>query len=227
MESLTALIDVFFTLDLAGKIIIFILTFMSIYMWGLIIAKSVALKAVERGNHKALERLKTFQAHFSRDYVQLFRDFPDTSVLPLYRIYRTVCDYLFTHDSVTQMDLIAAEKLVDASTAEQVNDLEEGLNFLSVTATIAPFLGLLGTVWGIMVSFRRMTQAGSTTISTVAPGIAVALVTTVVGLIVAIPAVIAFYHFRRRINAQLVVMEKFGKELIARIGRCVLQEEQK
>lgn len=225
MESFTALIDVFQTLDIAGKIIIIILAIISIYMWGLIIAKWVALKTVERGNQKAFERLKAFQAQFSRDFVQLYRDFPETTALPLYRIYRAACDYLFTHDSITSADLNAAEKLLDASTAEQVNDLEEGLSFLSVTATIAPFLGLLGTVWGIMVSFRRMTQAGSTTISTVAPGIAVALVTTVVGLIVAIPAVVAFYHFRRRINSQLVVMETFSKELLARIGRCVAQEE--
>ena len=129
-------------------------------------------------------------------------------------------------DKLRNEDVDDAEKLLDTKMAEEVNRLEEGLSFLSVTSTIAPFLGMLGTVWGIMVSFRKMTQVGSTTISTVAPGIAIALVTTIVGLIVAIPAVCAFFYFRAKIDKELVLMEKFSKEIIVKVGRLVSLESE-
>jgi biopolymer transport protein TolQ len=218
------LLEVFQTLDLTGKIIVFVLLVMSVYMWGLIAAKWIYLNAVERGNQRLLDRLRSFDAQFARDYLQLMRDVPDSSNLPVYKLYRACCDHLFVHDTILPTDVIAAEKVLDARLAEQVADLEDGLTYLSITSMVSPFLGLLGTVWGIMVAFRKMTQHGSTTISTVAPGIAVALVTTVVGLVVAIPAVVAFYTFRQRVNRQLVMMETFGRELIARISRHVHME---
>ena len=225
MGPLSALIEIFQSLDIAGKLIIFVLAVISVYMWGLIFAKLLSLKAVDSGNEKIYMRLRGFNAQFARDFLQLFRDFPESSVLPLYKLYRVCCDHLLIHEKITIEDIAATEKVIDSHIAEQVDTLEEGLNFLSVTATIAPFLGLLGTVWGIMVMFRRMTQAGSSTISTVAPGISVALTTTIAGLIVAIPAAIAYYYFRGRVNKQLVLMEKFSRELIAKIQRLVQEEK--
>ena len=146
--------------------------------------------------------------------------------MPLYVLYRECCDAIFISDKIRKEDVEDAEKLIDTKVAEEVNNLETGLSLLSVTSTIAPFLGMLGTVWGIMVSFRKMTQLGSTTISTVAPGIAIALVTTIVGLVVAIPAVCAFFYFRAKIDKQLVLMEKFSKEIIIKIGRLVSMESE-
>jgi len=195
-------------------------------MWGLMVAKWYFISQVDRGDRRMFERLKEFRAQFIRDYLQVFRDFPENSTLPLYRLYRVCCDHIFSDDSITEADIDSAEKLLDAHVAEEVTELEQGIDFLSVTATIAPFLGLLGTVWGIMISFRKMTQAGSTTISTVAPGISVALVTTVVGLVVAIPAAAGFYYFRGRVNKELVLMEKFSKELIVRMKKLVRKEEE-
>lgn len=224
MGAISALYEIFQSLDITGKMIIFLLVVISVYMWGLIAAKWLFLKSVERGNNRIYTRFRGFQAQFSRDYLQLFRDFPESSTMPLYKLYRVCCDHIFMHDTVRPADVEATERLVDAGVAEQVNELEEGLNFLSVTATISPFLGLLGTVWGIMIMFRRMTQAGSSTISTVAPGISVALTTTIAGLIVAIPAAVAFYYFRSRINRQLVLMEKFSRELIVKLERLVSEE---
>ena len=224
MGAFSTILEIFNSLDITGKIIVVLLTVISIYMWGLIAGRWRYLNVIERGNLRMFKRLKEFRAQFLRDYLQLFRDFPDSSRLPLYRLYRVSCDFIFNNDTISINDFPAAEKLIDAQLGEQVNELEQGLNYLSVTATIAPFLGLLGTVWGIMISFRRMTTAGSTTISTVAPGISVALVTTVVGLIVAIPAAVAFYYFRTRINKQIVMMENFSRELIVRMQKLAEQE---
>ena len=226
MGPISALFEIFQSLDIAGKLIIFILAVISVYMWGLIAAKLLFLKTIDQGNQQIFTRLRGFKAKFSRDMLQLFRDFPQSTSLPLYKLYRVCCDNLLTHENILPSDITATEKLLDTNIAEQVDQLEEGLNFLSVTSTIAPFLGLLGTVWGIMVMFRRMTQAGSSTISTVAPGISVALTTTIVGLIVAIPAAIAFFYFRGRINKQLILMEKFSRELMAKLERLIVEEKE-
>jgi len=224
MGPLSALIEIFQSLDIAGKLIIFVLAVISVYMWGLIFAKMLSLKTVDNGNKKIYARLRGFNAQFALDFLQLFRDFPENSAQPLYKLYRVCCDNLLVHDKISVEDVAATEKVIDSHIAEQVDALEEGMNFLSVTSTISPFLGLLGTVWGIMVMFRRMTQAGSSTISTVAPGISVALTTTIAGLIVAIPAAIAYYYFRGRVNKQLVLMEKFSRELIAKLQHLVQEE---
>ena len=221
-----ATFEIFRNMDIAGKIIVVILGGMSIYMWGVIIAKRTFLNSVGRGNKIIYKRFKEFNARFARDYLQIFRDFPDNSKMPLYSLYRECCDTIFISDKIRQEDVKAAEKLLDTKMGEEVNMLEEGLTFLSVTSTIAPFLGMLGTVWGIFVSFRKMTQVGSTTISTVAPGIAIALITTVIGLVVAIPAVCAFFYFRSKIDKQLVLMEKFSNEIIVKIGRLVSMESE-
>ncbi len=221
-----AIFEIFRSMDIVGKIIVVLLAGMSVYMWGVIIAKRTFLISVDRGNKIIYKRFKEFKARFARDYLQVFRDFPDNSKMPLYALYRECCDTVFASDKLRNEDVDDAEKLLDTKMAEEVNRLEEGLSFLSVTSTIAPFLGMLGTVWGIMVSFRKMTQVGSTTISTVAPGIAIALVTTIVGLIVAIPAVCAFFYFRAKIDKELVLMEKFSKEIIVKVGRLVSLESE-
>jgi biopolymer transport protein TolQ len=226
MGPFKAITEIFGSLDITGKLIVVLLVIISVYMWGLMVAKWYYLSQVDRGDRRIFKRLQEFRAQFTRDYLQVFRDFPDNSTLPLFKLYKVCCDHIFSSERVTEADIDSAEKLLDVNVAEEVIELEQGLDFLSVTATIAPFLGLLGTVWGIMISFRKMTQAGSTTISTVAPGISVALVTTVVGLVVAIPAAAGFYYFRGRVNRELVLMEKFSKELVVRLKRIVRKEEE-
>ncbi len=226
MGPLSALIEIFQSLDIAGKLIIFALAIISVYMWGLIFAKLLSMKTIDLGNEKIYKRLRGFNAQFARDFLQLFRDFPESSSLPLYKLYRVCCDNLLVREKVRPEAIVSTEKLLDSYVAEEVVTLEEGLNFLSVTSTISPFLGLLGTVWGIMVMFRRMTQTGSSTISTVAPGISVALTTTIAGLVVAIPAAIFYYYFRGRVNKQLVLMEKFSRELITKLQHLILEEQE-
>jgi len=219
-----AIFEVWTQMDWIGRGICLLLIGMSIYMWGLIFAKYVYLNAVERGNQRIAERLRPFQAQFARDFLQLFRDFPVDSSIPLYVLYRACCDHLFAYDRLRVEDVQAAEKLLDARLADQVDQIEEGMSYLALTSTLAPFLGLLGTVWGILIAFRQMAKAGSAMVTAVAPGVAIALVTTVVGLIVAIPAITAFYYFRARTNRQIVIMESFCRELIARLERIVSEE---
>ena len=82
----------------------------------------------------------------------------------------------------------------------EVNKLERRIPFLATTASIAPFIGLFGTVWGIMVAFEGIGQTGSTNLGVVAPGIAEALVATAAGLAAAIPAVLFYNHLTQRVS---------------------------
>jgi len=103
--------------------------------------------------------------------------------------------------------------LTRASNAE-VTRLEKMMSFLATTGSVTPFIGLFGTVWGIMDAFNRISILRSASLQTVAPGIAEALIATAVGLFAAIPAVIAYNHFLHRIKDIITEMEDFSLEFL-------------
>src|SRR4029077_227053 len=106
------------------------------------------------------------------------------------------------------------ERAMRRATNQEVTRLEKALTFLATTASTAPFVGLFGTVWGVMTAFRGLTTAQTSSIQAVAPGIAEALVATAVGLAAAIPAVVAFNHFSREVRVLHADMENFGAEFL-------------
>jgi biopolymer transport protein TolQ len=103
--------------------------------------------------------------------------------------------------------------LLRASTVE-LNRLERRVSFLATTASITPFIGLFGTVWGIMDSFQRIGVAGSSSLGVVAPGIAHALIATAAGLFAAIPAVYFYNHFTNRVKYFAGEMDDFALEFL-------------
>ncbi len=103
--------------------------------------------------------------------------------------------------------------LLRASSAE-VNKLERRVGFLATTASITPFIGLFGTVWGIMTAFERIGRMGSTNLGVVAPGIAEALIATAAGLFAAIPAVYFYNHFAQRVKLFASEMDDFSLEFL-------------
>jgi biopolymer transport protein TolQ len=109
-----------------------------------------------------------------------------------------------------------------ASTSE-LTKLERGLGFLATTGSTTPFIGLFGTVWGIMDAFRGIGIRGSATLAVVAPGISEALITTAAGLAAAIPAVVAFNYYINRIKVLSAEMENFSAELLNIIKRHFLK----
>ena len=106
-------------------------------------------------------------------------------------------------------------KLLEGMSSEQVGRLERRLPFLATVANVSPFIGLLGTVWGIMAAFRDIGLQGAANLAVVAPGIAEALVATAAGLAAAIPAVVAYNYFNARINGFQRDLERFAAELAA------------
>jgi len=97
--------------------------------------------------------------------------------------------------------------------------MERYLTFLATTGSTAPFIGLFGTVWGIMTAFRNIGATGNANLATVAPGIAEALIATAVGLFAAIPAVVAYNFFLQRVRVLAKDMENFSTDLLNLIER--------
>ena len=115
--------------------------------------------------------------------------------------------------------LEALRLVLEKEEAEERDELARGLPWLAVVASVSPLLGLLGTVIGVMNAFLGITATGSTNIGAVAPGVAEALVTTVAGLFVAIPAVIAYNHFVAKLNLVSGELEGFSSEFIGTLAR--------
>lgn len=106
------------------------------------------------------------------------------------------------------------ERAMRRAMREQLTRLESSLTFLATTASAAPFVGLFGTVWGIMNAFRGLSMSGTSSIQAVAPGIAEALIATAVGLAAAIPAVMAYNYFSRQVRLLAAEMENFLAEFL-------------
>ena len=119
--------------------------------------------------------------------------------------------------SAAQLEVLRL--VLEKEEAEERDELARGLPWLAVVASVSPLMGLLGTVIGIMNAFLGITASGSTNIGAVAPGVAEALITTVAGLFVAIPAVIAYNHFVSRLNLVSGELEGFSSEFIGTLAR--------
>jgi biopolymer transport protein TolQ len=111
------------------------------------------------------------------------------------------------------------ERSMKRAEIDQMNRLERGITFLATTGNTAPFIGLFGTVWGIMESFSGIGLKGSASLAVVAPGISEALIATAAGLAAAIPAVVAFNYFTRRISVLRAEMDVFTSDFIGVIER--------
>ena len=119
--------------------------------------------------------------------------------------------------SLTQLQVL--KLVLEKEEAEERDELAEGLIWLAVLGSVSPLMGLMGTVLGITTTFLGIAASGSSNIGAVAPGVAAALVTTVAGLFVAIPAVIAYNHFLAKLNLVSGELEGFSSEFIGTLAR--------
>ena len=184
-----------------GLFILLVLTFMSFVSWVIIFSKWRQFKAVEKDNDR-------FQQHFqrARQLAESVGQAKANSSSPISKIYLAGFNELNdlkeqknqggalqeSHKPLDDDDFDIVEMAMERSLTEQMGVLERKVIFLASTANSAPFMGLLGTVVGIMDSFWAIGERGSASLAVVAPGIAEALLATIVGLGAAIPAVIAF-----------------------------------
>jgi biopolymer transport protein TolQ len=128
-----------------------------------------------------------------------------------------------SHSGDREGDLENVERALLKAQVKETTRLESNVSFLATTGSAAPFIGLFGTVWGIMNSFRSIGAMKSASVQTVAPGIAEALIATAIGLVAAIPAVMAYNYFVRRIRVLTSEMETFSKDFLNIVRRHFLK----
>jgi biopolymer transport protein TolQ len=159
---------------------------------------------------KADEETATFMKIFNvtKNPRDLFTASKKFELSPLARLFKSV------YSEKTYSDKQELRRMLKRYDALESARLERYLHFLATTGSTTPFIGLFGTVWGIMNAFTGIGTSGSASLAVVAPGIAEALVTTAMGLAAAIPAVIAYNYYLSRVNRMIISMEDYSEELV-------------
>lgn len=184
------------------KGVLIILLFFSIVSWAIIFYKH---RYLSKANKETDIFLRTYRA--GRDIKGLLHVTKTLNLSPFANIFK----FTFTEEIHDRTEI---KRLLRRYEALESAKLERYLSFLATTGSTTPFIGLFGTVWGIMNAFRGIGAAGSASLAIVAPGIAEALITTAAGLAAAIPAVIAYNYYLSRARQMIIEMEDFSEELL-------------
>ncbi|MBY0583549.1 MAG: protein TolQ [Sphingomonas sp.] len=201
-------IALFLQADLVVKVVMIGLLLASIWTWGIIFGFAARISRIRRGSTK-------FEQGFwdAPDIDVFFRSQGDAD-LPIARVFAAgVAEWRRSTASGTVDREGTRERLATAmgsSVANEIDQLSDRLNILATVGAVAPFVGLFGTVWGIMRSFAGIAAQQSTSLAVVAPGIAEALFATAIGLFAAIPAVIAYNRFSHGINRVEARLNRFA-----------------
>lgn len=197
------------------KLVLAVLVYFSVVSWAIIFYKFLVVQRAARDSERFLS---FFWTKKRLDVVsQSIGDFPHSPLAVLFREgYQELLRGQKGGDDDTG-DFRAADNVARAlrrATTSETQRLERYLTFLATTGSTAPFIGLFGTVWGIMDSFRGIGATGSASLAVVAPGISEALVATAIGLVAAIPAVMGYNHFANKVNVLTGEMDNFSQEFI-------------
>ncbi len=189
---------------------------LSIFTWAIIVSKTGALRRAERSVRAFLDRFRQSGVEWMSGEARV----PGTEG-PLGRVFEAGVRELRAQRAIEGGSRVLSpharqrvEAALDAEISDQVTELEKGQIVLAIGASAGPLLGLLGTVWGIMNAFASMGMEGNAGIAAVAPGVAEALVGTVAGLGVAIPAVIAYNVHSRKIQVITALFDRFAHEFV-------------
>ncbi|MGC8743746.1 MAG: MotA/TolQ/ExbB proton channel family protein [Verrucomicrobiia bacterium] len=212
----------------AKAIIIFLVCF-SVLAWSIIASKAIQMK---RG--KKLNRLFSEAYQKQNNVLQIYNNNIEVDGCPLYTVYRQGCQILDSrlksnpHSRNGYISLKSMEhvkRALEAAVAQEALKLESGLIFLAIAVSGAPFLGLLGTVWGVMSTFAHVGMAGEATLTAMAPGVAAALITTVAGLLVAIPSMFGYNWLVHNLRVMTVELDNFAQDLASKMEAEYLKDE--
>lgn len=185
------------------KAVLLILMSFSVISWAIIFFKQ---KYFSRANRESEQFLRAYR--MNRDTRALFQATRNLTLSPIANVFKAV----YADDA--KKDKNEVKRLLRRYETLESVKLEKYLNFLATTGSTAPFIGLFGTVWGIMNAFHGIGSAGSASLAVVAPGIAEALIATAVGLAAAIPAVIAYNYYLSMSRKMIIEMEDFSEDLL-------------
>jgi biopolymer transport protein TolQ len=209
-----------------ARVVLGILLLFSLISWAIIFAKWIRLRRVSRQSEK-------FVAFFrkSKRFSEVNTFAGELSDTPLTTLFKAGYAELDAQVKAIRADenpttgggsqgklliknISGIERALERAIGVEMSRLTKSMTFLATTASACPFIGLFGTVWGIMQSFRAIGQTGSTSIAAVAPGISEALINTAAGLAAAIPAMIFYNYFMGKVREQRAGMEDFSLEFI-------------
>lgn len=213
--------------DWMAKIILVILALFSIASWGIILNRFVLLASVRRLNKrfiKFFKSLKSMKDLMTADKKYLESPAGLLGLTGLEEFKRIIADAK-SHKGVTdwsfymQNQFYMAQERFEAEVGRLSRKQDTGLYLLAVISSTAPFLGLFGTVWGIMLSFHEIGIQKSANLTVVAPGISAALITTIVGLAVAIPSVVFYNVFQHKVERIEDELEEYSDHLLLTLKR--------
>jgi biopolymer transport protein TolQ len=214
---------------LGGRLILALLGLFSIMTWAIIFNRMIFLGKASKGNKLFMRKYSGMKALTEIEKLDKKETASPVGVLGRIGIieYKRILEDSHALTGVRDWSFILQNQFgmalerINTSFSEQVRKLDKGLIYLAISSSVAPFLGLLGTVWGIMNAFYQIGNQGSASLPVVAPGIAEALITTIIGLAVAIPAVLFYNYFVHRVELVENEMDEFKNLLLAHLKRDI------
>ncbi|HEY3856071.1 MAG TPA: MotA/TolQ/ExbB proton channel family protein [Verrucomicrobiae bacterium] len=215
---------------IAARGIIFILVVGSIFSWYMMVAKAIQMRRAKKLN-------QFFELEFrnQKNVLGMFDRRIETSGCPMFAVYKEGCTELDARlkgegaaERRAFLSLKAMEhvkRTIENAVAREALKLESGLILLAIAVSGAPFLGLLGTVWGVMDTFAMVGQMGRADLPTMAPGVSAALITTVAGLLVAIPSMFAYNWLVHTLRVRTVELDNFAQDLVSKMETEYLKDE--
>ena len=224
----------------AGAMVQFVLLLLlifSVVSWAIILMKYKVLKRVKKDNDGFLDAYMK-GSKLSEIFPET-KKYPDSTIAEVFRsgytelikVTKVIRESLMGREadagdasSVEMNSIDNIERALNRARDSETTKLENALGFLATTGSASPFIGLFGTVWGIMDTFKGIGARGSATLAVVAPGISEALIATAAGLAAAIPAVIFYNYYINRVKAMSLEMDNFSSELLNIIERYYVRK---
>tara|TARA_B100001123_G_scaffold205004_1_gene232413 strand:- start:187 stop:861 length:675 start_codon:yes stop_codon:yes gene_type:complete len=204
-----SIISLFLRADFIVKSVIVILIVSSIYSWAIIFEKIKMFKKINKTTEE-------FENKFwkSKSAESFYNNLPDSFDDPMANLFRSSMEVMLKSRRSSNLDE-KMTRMLEINAEQQMEKIEKSYTFLATVGSTAPFIGLFGTVWGIMNSFQSIAISRNTSLAIVAPGIAEALFATALGLLAAIPAVVAFNKFNSDSKKYSQKLENFSKRLLS------------
>ncbi len=213
-----------------GKIILAFLLVFSIFAWSVMVGKALQMRRAKKLN-------QFFDAEFrgQKNVLGIFERRVQVDGCPLFAVYQEGCieldarvkgDGEVRKKNISLKSMEHIKRTLESAVARESLKMESGLILLAIAVSGAPFLGLLGTVWGVMITFADVAQAGKAELTTMAPGVSAALVTTVAGLLVAIPSMFGYNWLVHTLRVLTVELDNFAQSLVSRMEVEFLKDDE-
>ena len=204
-----SLLQLFLRADFVVKTVIILLIASSIFSWALIFDKIRLFRRID-------QTTRSFEDKFwkSKSAESFYNNLPQDMDDPMANVFKDTMQVIIKSKSKSNLSN-RLESMLEVNIEKQLNVIEKNFTFLATVGSTAPFIGLFGTVWGIMNSFQSIAISRNTSLAIVAPGIAEALFATALGLLAAIPAVVAYNKFNNDSKKYSQKLENFSKRFIS------------